>query len=120
VLPNHGTVTISNPQVKALSISIGAGSVPTSFALSQNYPNPFNPSTRFNVDVPRQSIVSINVYNILGQKVAALLNGPVSAGSHEVIWSATDGHGNALPSGTYFVRMTADGFSAVQKVMLMK
>jgi hypothetical protein len=99
----------------------GLASVPTSFELGQNYPNPFNPSTTITFSVPTQSRVSIAVFNVLGQKVATLVDEVRAAGSHQTVWLAQ------VPSGIYFCRMEAAGtdaptqrFSEVRKMMLVR
>jgi hypothetical protein len=94
--------------------------IPTKFAIENAFPNPFNPTTRFAVDVPRATNVEVAIYNVLGQKIVTLMNGEQAAGSYDMEWNATDAHNQVVPTGIYFVRMTADNFSAVQKIMLMK
>ncbi len=121
VLNNTGSMKITNASVKSLVLRLVDGvAVPKEFALSQNYPNPFNPTTRFNVDVPKTTNVDVIVYNILGQKVATLMTGQQSAGYHTVEWDGRDAHGLVVPSGMYFVRMSADQFSSVRKAMMLK
>jgi photosystem II stability/assembly factor-like uncharacterized protein len=94
---------------------------PTEFSLNQNYPNPFNPSTVISYAVPYEAKVSIKVYNIAGQEVAALMNATVASGSYQVSMNASN-----LPSGMYIYRMNAvssDGkhqFSNTKKMMLIK
>ncbi|MBD3165764.1 T9SS type A sorting domain-containing protein [bacterium] len=104
--------TVSENSVEELT---DGGVVPNDFALGNAYPNPFNPSTTINFDVARLSNVKIAAYNVMGQEVATVLNRSMDAGSYNVTWNAAD-----LASGVYFVRMEADGFNAVRKVMLMK
>ena len=89
--------------------------MPTELTLSQAYPNPFNPSTSLSVYVPADGIVSLNVYNVMGQKVAILHSGNMTAGTHSVTWNASN-----MTSGMYFVRAESSNSVAVQKVMLMK
>ncbi len=95
--------------------------IPSSFQLAQNYPNPFNPSTIIRLGVPQDAVVSLDVYNTLGQKVAALLDGvSVEAGYHEVSFDAAH-----LASGLYLYRMSATGtngkhFAETKKMLLMK
>jgi hypothetical protein len=89
--------------------------VPTVFALHQNYPNPFNPTTTIRYDLPRDGHVRLTVYNLLGERVAELLNEWQSAGSHEVHFEAAD-----LSSGMYFCRLESGGFTAQTKMLLMK
>ena len=119
VLEGSGSVKVKN--AAGLGIAVGGDvNVPKKYALGQNYPNPFNPSTRFTVDVPKVSNVEVVVYDVLGRKIATLMTGEQAAGSYEMEWNGTDAHNQVVPTGIYFIRMTADNFSAVQKVMLMK
>ncbi len=97
------------------------GEMPGRFALDQNYPNPFNPSTVIGYSLPADGRVTLTVYNVLGQKVATLVNGPVSAGNHQVEWRAQ------VSSGIYFYRMEASAsgnsaqrFIQTRKMILMK
>ena len=85
------------------------------FALEQNYPNPFNPSTVIHYSVPNTGRVSLVVYNLLGQKVAQLVNEAKAAGSYNVTWNAT-----AVSSGLYYYRLEAGGQTLIQKMMLIK
>ncbi len=89
--------------------------LPSEFGLSQNYPNPFNPDTRIAYSIPASGNVKLAVYNVLGQKVADLVNGFVEAGRHSVIFRA----GN-LTSGIYFYKIETDKFVSVKKMMLIK
>ena len=91
-----------------------SGEVPGRFALDQNYPNPFNPATVIGYTLPADSRVSLAVYNVLGQKVATLVNGPVAAGTHQVEWRAQ------VSSGIYFYRLVAGNFTATKKMVLLK
>ena len=91
------------------------GTVPEKFSISQNYPNPFNPSTVIRYTLPKQTDVKLNVYNVLGQKVAELVNTVQPAGEYEVTL-----HANRLASGVYFYRMQAGPFVEVRKMLLMK
>ncbi len=93
---------------------ISAG-IPEKFSLSQNYPNPFNPATGFEFRVAESGFVNLTIYNALGSKVETLLNGPVKAGVYKAEWNAS-----SYPSGVYFYRLNADGFSETKKMMLVK
>ena len=75
--------------------------MPMHFALNQNYPNPFNTNTVVEYDIPSASKVSVEIYNVLGERVAELVNGELDAGYHSVVWNA------AAASGVYFCRMEA-------------
>lgn len=89
--------------------------LPTSFKLEQNYPNPFNPTTNIAFNIPTASQVTLEVYNMLGQRVATLLNRQLSAGSHMVPFSAAN-----LGSGIYIYRLTAGNFVDTRRMTLIK
>lgn len=106
------------------SVSAAPG-VPRAFALGQNYPNPFNPSTRMEFALPVAGSVNLRVFNLLGQEVATILNGPEGAGNYVVVWDGRDGAGREMSSGVYFyridVRAVGGGtYSAVRKMLLVK
>lgn len=88
---------------------------PSSYVLSQNYPNPFNPTTQIDYSVPRNSFVTLKVYNVLGQEVANLFSGNLRAGSYTATFDAS-----RLASGVYFYRIDAGSFSSVKKMVLLK
>ncbi|MGA9406442.1 MAG: spherulation-specific family 4 protein [Bacteroidota bacterium] len=90
-------------------------SFPSSYSLSQNYPNPFNPTTEIQYRLPKASLVKIQVYNVVGQEVATLVNESESAGSRIVRFD-----GENLSSGVYFYSIHADNFSSVKKMLLLK
>jgi hypothetical protein len=99
--------------------------VPKSFGLRQNYPNPFNPSTTITFDIQNTAMTELSVYNILGQKIATLHSGVLAPGTYVTQWKGTADNGNVVPSGVYFVRMSAQGehgqnFSGIRKLLLMK
>ncbi|MBD3386157.1 T9SS type A sorting domain-containing protein, partial [candidate division KSB1 bacterium] len=89
--------------------------LPEAYELSQNYPNPFNPTTTFNVKLPHSTDIKISVYNTLGQQVALLHDGQLSAGTHSFEFA-----GHHLSSGVYFYRIDAKEFSAIKRMMLVK
>jgi len=88
---------------------------PVEFSLDQNYPNPFNPSTTIKYSIPVDGMVTLAVYNVLGQKVATLVNEIVKSGVHEVNFDASK-----LSSGVYFYKVESSKFSAIKKMMLIK
>ncbi|MCP4633090.1 MAG: T9SS type A sorting domain-containing protein, partial [candidate division Zixibacteria bacterium] len=89
--------------------------IPTEFALNGNYPNPFNPTTKINYQLPTTSVVSLDIYNILGQKVETLVDGEVSAGYHTVDWNASE-----YSSGVYFAKLSDGKKTVTHKMMLVK
>jgi len=84
---------------------------PDQFLLTQNYPNPFNPTTKMWYYLPEQSKVSIIVYNYLGQEIRTLAEGVIASNAYQLIWDGLDHRGNAVSSGIYFIRMTAESAS---------
>ena len=94
--------------------------LPDVFALHQNYPNPFNPVTTIRFDVPEESHVRIDIYNVMGQKVAAVVDARYQPGFHAVNWGGKTTSGSALSSGMYFYRIQSDNFTAVKKLILVK
>lgn len=109
-------------QAQALYDSLMAGiggreevGLPSSYHLWQNYPNPFNPSTRITYSLPKASKVSLTIYNLLGQKVATLVNENQKAGTRSVCWDA-----KGLGSGIYLCRLKAGEYSKTIKMILLK
>jgi subtilisin-like proprotein convertase family protein len=94
--------------------------VPSVLALNGNYPNPFNPMTKISFDLPRATEVRLEVFDIRGHKVSTLVQEPLSAGRHAVIWNGTDQGGRQMASGTYFYRLVADGAVMTDKMLLLK
>jgi flagellar hook assembly protein FlgD len=89
---------------------------PTTYSLSQNYPNPFNPTTTINFALPKESNVTLKVYNMIGQEVMTLIsNERMNSGYHSV---KVDG--SKLTSGVYIYKLTAGDFVATKKMVLMK
>jgi hypothetical protein len=88
---------------------------PESYLLQQNYPNPFNAQTTIRYELPHSGFVSLAVYDARGRLMADLVNGVRSAGAQELTFDAAD-----LPSGVYFYRLQAGGFTDVKKMVLVK
>ena len=122
-LKPHSTLTtlkvaVGNPgEVRALASSV----LPTRFALRQNFPNPFNLSTIVPVDVPAQSYVALEVFDLLGRRVVTLFSGDISAGRHYFEWNGTNASGMTLSSGVYFARLSVpNGRMLVTRMNLVK
>jgi len=112
VNPNLAT---RNPLFKQSGETPTIASV-TDFSLDQNYPNPFNPSTVINFSVPDENtLVTLKVYNSLGEEVGTLINQVVPAGQHQVNFNA-----RGLSSGVYFYTLTAGNFVDSKKMVVMK
>ena len=101
-------------------IGLPDDNLPKSLLLHLNYPNPFNPSTHIAYDMPKTAKVEVVVYDILGRKIATLINGVQQAGQHTIEWNGKNFAGIPVPSGTYFVRMVSGEFVKTQKILLMK
>jgi hypothetical protein len=89
--------------------------LPFEFALDQNYPNPFNPTTTIQFSLAKAGKTTLEVFNILGQRVAVLVDGTLNAGAHRYQWNAS-----GLASGVYFYRLRSNEFVATKKMLLVK
>jgi hypothetical protein len=99
--------------------------LPHDFSLFQNSPNPFNPTTSIRYTLPGASLVVLDIYNILGQKVRGLVSEEQVAGEHLVSWDATNDAGRPIATGVYFYRLearTADhrDYTMVKKMLLLR
>ncbi len=89
--------------------------LPTEYALGNNYPNPFNPQTTIDFALPERGRVVLTILNALGQEIERLVDADMQAGFHKVVWEA-----KSHTSGVYFYRLTANGFTQMKKMVLMK
>ena len=96
-----------------------SSNVLNNFSLSQNYPNPFNPVTNIKFELPQSGLVTLKVFNMLGEEVAALVNQDMTAGTYKVDFDASN-----LATGAYFYKMTVTNsngsFTDTKKMMLVK
>ncbi|HRI48224.1 MAG TPA: T9SS type A sorting domain-containing protein [Ignavibacteriaceae bacterium] len=88
---------------------------PTEYALYQNYPNPFNPTTTINYQIPKEGLVTLKIYDILGKEVATLINEEKQAGKYSIEFSASK-----LSSGVYLYELRSNEFKSTKKLLLMK
>jgi hypothetical protein len=95
-------------------------SLPKQFSLSQNYPNPFNPSTIINYQIPKTSLVSLKIYNMLGQEVKTLVSEAKEPGVYNIQWNGDNNAGQRVSSGAYIYRMIAGSFIKAGKMILLK
>ena len=93
--------------------------LPDGFVLGQNYPNPFNPSTIIPYQIPASGHVRLEVFNVLGQRVATLVDAERSAGFHSVQWDATDAAGRAVGAGVYIYQLRGSGVSVSRRMVLV-
>ena len=92
-----------------------ATDLPTAYALHGNYPNPFNPVTTIRYDLPEQAVVRLEVFDVMGRRIAVLVDGSMRAGVHEVPF-----HAGTLSSGLYLFRLQANDFTETRKMLLLK
>jgi hypothetical protein len=88
---------------------------PRSFSLFQNYPNPFNPTTTITFSLARESNVSLKIYDLPGKEVATIVSGGYHQGIYQTHWNAA-----GYPSGVYLCRLSVDGATQTQKIVLTK
>jgi len=104
----------------------GGGMLPTNIVLAQNYPNPFNPSTQIHFGLPEAGYISLVIYDILGHKVAELVNGMCQAGFHSVTWDGKNSAGISVATGMYLTRFVVTSgqgkaaYSRTNKMLLVK
>ena len=98
-----------------VGINPNSNEIPSSYSLSQNYPNPFNPITRINFTIPKQGLVNLGIYDILGREVKTLVKEVKTPGSYSV-----DFNGTNMSSGVYFYRMESNGYLEIKKMILIK
>ena len=100
--------------------TIDQNNVVTANRLMGNYPNPFNPETTISFDVVKEAPVSIDIYNVKGQKVKTLVNNVMTAGTHTVVWRGDNNEGNKVTSGVYFYKMNTGSYTEIKKMVMMK
>ncbi len=116
---SDGNLTATSTRtIKASDVVVGVeeeAGMPKEYSLMQNYPNPFNPTTIIKFALPKDSHVKLSIYNVLGQEVATLVNGFMSAGYHTVKFDAS-----GLNTGMYIYKIQADNFVSMKKMMYVK
>jgi hypothetical protein len=88
--------------------------------LSQNFPNPFNPSTTIKYSLGTDGPVSVDIYNVRGQRIRTLVDENQIAGNHQVVWNGLDNSNRQVSSGIYFCRMSTNGKTEMKKMLLLK
>lgn len=128
----YSLVAPAGQRAKTLKIAVGksaylsglseiAAMLPANFELAQNYPNPFNPVTTIRFGLPREAEVSLEIYSVMGERVAELLNAKkLTAGYHTAVWNGKSSDGIPASSGVYFYRLKADAAEFVKKMTLVK
>ena len=111
----NGSISYEGGSLLVTSVESPELNIPESFFMKQNYPNPFNPTTTIRFGLPSASHVIAKVYNMLGQEVATLFEGRLSAGEHELMFD-----GKNLTSGIYFYRIQAGDYMGMKRMVLLK
>ncbi len=121
-ISNSGPTMTADFQVTLGSgiLAEGDDAVPPVFSLGQNYPNPFNPHTRFEYSLAEPGLVTVEVYNVLGQRVRTLWSGHQDGGTYTVLWEGNDARGLPAPAGVYFYRVSAIDKVKTGKMVLLK
>ena len=119
-----GTIYFDDLGVQVIGTTTSVGDkdkgIPKTFELSNNYPNPFNPTTIIPYAVPRADQISLEIYNVLGQRVRTLVDGMSSPGYHQAVWDGRDGNGVQVQSGIYFYRLQTGQVGLVKKMLYIK
>ena len=119
----HQSVATTTDETGYFTLSLPASSSgsarPQGFALGHNYPNPFNPSTIIPYQIPTAAHVRLEVFNILGQRVATLVDADRPAGFHAAQWDATDAAGRAVGAGVYIYRLVSGGATLSRRMVLI-
>lgn len=127
-----GSITITsnaeNQSEMLLAVNAEGGMVhadeetisPATTQLIGNYPNPFNPSTTITYSLEKEGQVSVEIFNIRGQKIKTLINEKKGAGRHSIIWDGTDGKGANVSSGIYFYLMKTDSYENARRMLYLK
>jgi hypothetical protein len=122
--PWDSTASSNGPRSLTIDVSgllaLDGIGLPDVFSLHNNYPNPFNPVTNITYDIPEVAQVTLDIYNVSGQKVRTLAQGQHEPGRYRIQWNATNDYGNPLSSGMYIYRIHAGDFVSVKKLILMK
>ena len=102
------------------AMNIESDNIPNEFKLHSAYPNPFNPSTTIQFDIPEDSFVSLNVFDMMGRKIKTLLNDKISAGRRSITWDGTNNLNQVVSAGTYFYMISTSNYKSTKKLILLK
>ncbi len=94
--------------------------LPLTYSLNQNYPNPFNPTTTIQYGIVKEGLVTLTIYNILGQEVKTLVNTSQNGGTYKITWNGLDNHNRMVPNGIYIYRIISDNFVKSKKMVFLK
>lgn len=117
-LLTRGTRVTQSGQFRA-ERAPGAEALPADLALHQNQPNPFAASTTFRYSLPRATTVRLEIFDLVGRRLATVVDGWTPAGDHAIAWDSRDGSGAPLRPGAYLYRLTAGGYRAEKKLVVI-
>lgn len=103
-----------------LGVEDVTSSIPTEFELYQSYPNPFNPTTTIHYILPKESVVTITIYDMLGKAINRIISQKLPSGKHSIRWNGDDNNGNLVGTGIYFYQIQAGDYVNTKKMLLMK
>ena len=101
-------------------MSLDEARIPVDYALNQNYPNPFNPTTMITYGLPKDGMVQVSIYDVMGREVRSLVSGFKDAGYHSVTWDARNMSGESVAAGMYIYTIQAGEFRSNKKMVLLK
>ena len=101
-------------------LDIEVNNIPNDFSLKQNYPNPFNPNTRIQYSLPKDTYVSIDIYDLNGKIVKSLIKSFQRAGVKNIMWEGNNDFGQTLSAGMYILVFNCDEYYASKKMLLLK
>ena len=116
----YGTTCPGNWEVTFTDVEDSENPITAGFKIEQNYPNPFNSATTISYDLSKNTHIELTIFNILGQKIKALVNCRQPAGKYQVQWNGRDNKGKDVASGIYLYRLKAGEFIQIRKMILMK
>jgi predicted extracellular nuclease len=112
----------SNADMGTVTVKIDEDNngIPSTYSLNQNYPNPFNPTTNIQYGIAKEGLVTLTIYNIMGQEVKTLVNTNQNGGTYKVAWNGLDNHNRMVPNGVYIYRIISDNFVKSKKMIFLK
>lgn len=120
LLTGNNSIIVDEPVSSFMLGYNSATELPKNFLLGESYPNPFNPTTKFRVEIPYSTYLNVTVYDLLGKKIKTLYAGEKEEGISTMEWNGLTDENREVPSGIYFIKMTADKFNGMNKVVLLK
>jgi subtilisin-like proprotein convertase family protein len=121
VLHSWGINDISGYNCDTVITALADDGIPAQFSVFQNQPNPFNPATVISFEVPSDAgLVSLEIYDVTGRRVATLHQGSLAPGLHQMTWRGRDDSGRAVSSGVYFYRLQGNNFDVTRKMVMLQ